>query len=205
MSVAIVGWAQTPFGKFDNESVESLIVKAVNDALAYAGVAAADVDEIYLGHFNAGFSKQDFTASLVLQADDGLRFKPATRVENACATGSAAIHQGIKSIESGRARIVLAVGVEQMSLTSGPEVGANLLRASYLREESHIQGGLPVFLDESLMPILRNTAISQMLWPRLPQRITRTGFLILTPRCERIWDMTFADRSVKKTRWLPAH
>jgi len=141
MSVAIVGWAQTPFGKFDNESVESLIVKAVNDALAYAGVAASDVDEIFLGHFNAGFSKQDFTAALVLQADDGLRFKPATRVENACATGSAAIHQGIKSIEAGRARIVLAVGVEQMSLTSGPEVGANLLRASYLREESHIQGG----------------------------------------------------------------
>ena len=87
MSVAIVGWAQTPFGKFDNESVESLIVKAVNDALAYAGVAASDVDEIFLGHFNAGFSKQDFTAALVLQADDGLRFKPATRVENACATG----------------------------------------------------------------------------------------------------------------------
>ncbi len=141
MSVAMVGWAQTPFGKFDTESVESLIVKAVNDALAYAGVAASDVDEIYLGHFNAGFSKQDFTASLVLQADEALRFKPATRVENACATGSAAIHQGIKSIESGRARIVLAVGVEQMSLTSGPEVGANLLRASYLREESHIQGG----------------------------------------------------------------
>lgn len=141
MSVAIVGWAQTPFGKFDNESVESLIVKAVNEALAYAGISASDVDEIYLGHFNAGFSKQDFTAALVLQADDGLRFKPATRVENACATGSAAIHQGIKSIEAGRARIVLAVGVEQMSLVSGAEVGSNLLRASYLREESDIQGG----------------------------------------------------------------
>ncbi len=141
MSVAIVGWAQTPFGKFDNESVESLIVKAVNDALAYAGISASDVDEIYLGHFNAGFSKQDFTAALVLQADEGLRFKPATRVENACATGSAAIHQGIKAIEAGRARIVLAVGVEQMSLVSGAEVGSNLLRASYLREESDIQGG----------------------------------------------------------------
>ena len=141
MTVSIVGWAQTPFGKFDNESVESLIVKAVNGALESAGVSAADVDEIYLGHFNAGFSKQDFTASLVLQANDALRFKPATRVENACATGSAAIHQGVKSIEAKRARIVLAVGVEQMTPTPGPEVGANLLRASYLREESGIQGG----------------------------------------------------------------
>ena len=141
MTVSIVGWAQTPFGKFDNESVESLIVKAVNGAIESAGVSAADVDEIYLGHFNAGFSKQDFTASLVLQANDALRFKPATRVENACATGSAAIHQGVKSIEAKRARIVLAVGVEQMTPTPGPEVGANLLRASYLREESGIQGG----------------------------------------------------------------
>ena len=141
VNVSIVGWAQTPFGKFDNESVESLIVKAVQGALESAGITAADVDEIYLGHFNAGFSKQDFTASLVLQADDAFRFKPATRVENACATGSAAVHQGIKTIQAGRAKVVLAVGVEQMTQTPGPEVGTNLLRASYLREESDIQGG----------------------------------------------------------------
>ena len=56
-------------------------------------IGPEDVDEIVLGHFNAGFSPQDFTASLVLQANDGFRFKPATRVENACATGSAAVHQ----------------------------------------------------------------------------------------------------------------
>lgn len=141
MNVSLVGWSQTPFGKFDAETVESLIVKAVHGALESAGITASQVDEIYLGHFNAGFSKQDFTASLVLQADDAFRFKPATRVENACATGTAAIHQGIKSIQAGRAKIVLAVGVEQMTPTPGPEVGANLLRASYLREESDIQGG----------------------------------------------------------------
>ena len=88
-AASIVGWAHTPFGKFDVETVESLVVKVANEALADAGIAASDVDEIMLGHFNAGFSPQDFTASLVLQADPALRFKPATRVENACATGSA--------------------------------------------------------------------------------------------------------------------
>ena len=93
MTASIVGWAHTPFGKFDAETVESLVVKVANEALADAGIAAADVDEIVLGHFNAGFSPQDFTASLVLQADPALRFKPTTRVENACATGSAAVHQ----------------------------------------------------------------------------------------------------------------
>src|SRR4029079_1555264 len=115
MTASIVGWAHTPFGKFDAETVESLVVKVATDALADAGISAEDVDEIVLGHFNAGFSPQDFTASLVLQADPKRRFKPTTRVENACATGSAAVHQGIRAIASGAAKIVLVVGVEQMT------------------------------------------------------------------------------------------
>jgi acetyl-CoA C-acetyltransferase len=141
MTACIVGWAHTPFGKLSGETVESLIVRVATDALADAGVAASDVDEIVLGHFNAGFSAQDFTASLVLQASPDLRFKPATRVENACATGSAAVHQGLKSIAARAARIVLVVGAEQMTTTAGPEVGQNLLKASYVREEADIDGG----------------------------------------------------------------
>jgi acetyl-CoA C-acetyltransferase len=141
MTGCIVGWAHTPFGKLDTESVESLIVRVATEALADAGVAPAEVDEIVLGHFNAGFSAQDFTASLVLQASPDLRFKRAVRVENACATGSAAVHQGLKSIEARQARIVLAVGVEQMTTTPGPEIGKNLLKASYVREEADIEGG----------------------------------------------------------------
>ena len=141
MTASIVGWAHTPFGKFDAETVESLIVKVANEAMADAGVAAAEVDEIVLGHFNAGFSPQDFTAALVLQADPNLRFKPATRVENACATGTAAVHQGVRAIASGAAKIVLVVGVEQMTRTPGPEIGRNLLRASYLPEDGDTPGG----------------------------------------------------------------
>ena len=141
MTACIVGWAHTPFGKLSGETVESLIVGVANAALADAGIAAGDVDEIVLGHFNAGFSAQDSTASLVLQASPDLRFKPATRVENACATGSAAVHQGLKSIAAGAARIVLVVGAEQMTTTPGPEVGQNLLKASYVREEADIDGG----------------------------------------------------------------
>ncbi len=141
MTACIVGWAHTPFGKLSGETVESLIVRVATEALADAGIAAGDVDEIVLGHFNAGFSAQDFTASLVLQASPDLRFKRATRVENACATGSAAVHQGLKSIAAGAARIVLVVGAEQMTTTPGPEVGQNLLKASYVREEADIDGG----------------------------------------------------------------
>src|SRR6476660_1672669 len=141
MTGCIVGWAHTPFGKLDTESVESLIVRVATDAIADAGIAPSDVDEIVLGHFNAGFSQQDFTASLVLQASPDLRFKRATRVENACATGSAAIHQGLRALEAKAARIVLVVGVEQMTTTPGPEIGRNLLKASYVKDEANTEGG----------------------------------------------------------------
>ncbi|QND52319.1 acetyl-CoA acetyltransferase [Phyllobacterium sp. 628] len=141
MTACIVGWSHLPFGKLEGETVESLIVKAALAALDHAGIGPQDVDEIVLGHFNAGFSPQDFTASLVLQASDAFRFKPATRVENACATGSAAVHQGIKTIRAGAAKVVLVVGVEKMTSTPGPEIGKNLLKASYLPEEGDIPAG----------------------------------------------------------------
>ena len=140
MSASIIGWAHTTFGKKE-ESIEELIVSVARDALAHAKISAGDVDEIYLGHFNAGFSPQDFTASLVLQADPALRFKPTTRVENACATGSAAVHQAAKSIAAKAARVVLVVGVEQMTRTPPAEIGNNLLKASYLPEDGDTVGG----------------------------------------------------------------
>jgi len=141
MTACIVGWAHTPFGRLEGETVESLIVRVATEALADAAVAPGDIDEIVLGHFNAGFSPQDFTAALVLQAAPELRFKRATRVENACATGSAAVHQGLKAIAAKSARIVLVVGVEQMTTTPAAEIGKNLLKASYVREEADIEGG----------------------------------------------------------------
>lgn len=141
MTACIVGWAHSRFGKLEGETLEGLITKVAMEALEHAGIGPEDVDEIVLGHFNAGFSPQDFTASLVLQADDRLRFKPATRVENACATGSAAVRQGIRAIDSGAGRIVLVVGAEQMTTTPGPEIGKNLLKASYLPEEGDTPAG----------------------------------------------------------------
>jgi len=141
MTACIVGWAHSRFGKLEGETLESLIVKVTKEALDHAGIGPDEVDEIVLGHFNAGFSAQDFTASLVLQADDRFRFKPATRIENACATGSAAVRQGIRALEARAARIVLVVGAEQMTTTPGPQIGENLLRASYLPEDGDTPAG----------------------------------------------------------------
>jgi acetyl-CoA C-acetyltransferase len=141
MSGCIVGWAHSKFGKHEGRDVESLIVEVAQAALTDAGVAAADIDTIYLGTMNGGFVRQEFPASLVFQADPALRFKPATRVEDACATGSAAIHQGLNAIAAGRARLALIVGVEKMTEVSGAQVGDILLGASYRKEEDAIEGG----------------------------------------------------------------
>jgi acetyl-CoA C-acetyltransferase len=141
MTACIVGWSHTPFGKHEDADVESLIGEVATAAVADAGLEPDDIDEILLGTYNEGFSPQGFPSSLVLQADARFRFKPATRVENACATGSAAIHQGLKSIAARRARFVLVVGVEKMTGVPGREIGGVLLKAAYLKEEADIEGG----------------------------------------------------------------
>ena len=141
MTACIVGWAHTKFGKFDDEDVESLIAKVTAEAIDHAGIAPEDVDVVLIGHFNGGFVRQDFSSSLVFQQIPQLRFKPSTRVENACATGSAAVFAGLDAIAAQRARIALVVGVEKMTELSGAAVGDTLMKASYLKEDSEIPNG----------------------------------------------------------------
>lgn len=135
MTVCMVGWGHTKFGKLEDRGLEDLLVEAANEALADAGLEASDIDAIYVGTFNAGMSEQDFISSMALQVSDHFRFTPSTRVENACGTGSAAVFQAANLIEAGRARRVLAIGVEKMTHLSSRDVGACLSRASYMPEE----------------------------------------------------------------------
>lgn len=141
MTACIVGWSHLAFGKRDNDDVEGMICSVASEAIEDSGFSPADIDAIYLGHFGGAFSLQGFTSSLVFQASDALRFKPATRVENACATGSAAVHQGLDYIEARRGKVVLVIGVEKMTDLQGAQVGDALLSASYLKEESNIEDG----------------------------------------------------------------
>ncbi|NNE84528.1 MAG: acetyl-CoA acetyltransferase [Alphaproteobacteria bacterium] len=136
MTACIVGWDHLKFGKHEGEDIEDMIVQVATGALRDSGVEPKDVDAIYLGTFGGGFVRQEFPASLVLQASEDLRFKPATHVENACATGSAALYQGLNHIAAKKARVVLVVGVEKMTEVNGEVLGGILSKASYLREES---------------------------------------------------------------------
>ncbi|HHI82737.1 MAG TPA: thiolase domain-containing protein [Rhizobiales bacterium] len=137
---AIIGWAHSQFGKLEDMQLEDLIARVAGDAVADAGLELADIDSIHVGNFG-GFEKQSFPAAFALDAGEGLRFKPATRVENACATGSAAMAMGSREIESGRSRFTLVIGAEKMTVASGADIGDALLNASYRKEEADTPGG----------------------------------------------------------------
>ena len=147
MNTAIVGWGHIPFGRREDD-VESMLLEVTGEALVSAGVGASDVDAVFLGWFNGGMNEQDFGSSLVMNGFEGLRYKPATRVENACATGSAAIYQGRDFIAAGRGKVVLVVGVEKMTNVPTPELNRALLACSYLKEEAGVANGFAgVFAD----------------------------------------------------------
>jgi len=140
VGVSIVGSGHTPFGRMDAKSIEDLIVDATRGALEDAAIEANDIDAVFLGHFNSGLVPDGFASSLIHQADDGFRFKPAMRCENACASGAAAVFSGIRAIQAGAARNVLVVGVEKMTSRSTAEVTKALGGAGYQHdlEESRL-------------------------------------------------------------------
>ncbi|MQM39025.1 3-ketoacyl-CoA thiolase [wastewater metagenome] len=141
MAQYMIGWGHTRFGKLSDEDVESLIARAATEAMEDAGVDGSQIDAVFVGNFNSGMNPQEFPASLVLEADPALRFKPTTRVENACASGSAAIHQGLTFLQAGRGQRVLVVGVEKMTDADAARVAQGLLGASYRREPADPKTG----------------------------------------------------------------
>jgi acetyl-CoA C-acetyltransferase len=129
--ILLSGWGHSRFGKLPDETLESLIVEVSTEAIANAGIDAGQIDEIYLGQFNSGMMPLAFPSSLALQVSDQLLNVPSTRVENACASGSAAFQQGVKSLLAGTAKTVLVIGAEKMTQAAPDVVGAALLGADY--------------------------------------------------------------------------
>ena len=129
--VLLTGWGHSRFGKLTEETLESLIVQVATEAINNAGIDPGQIDEIYLGQFNSGMMPLAFPSSLALQVSPDLANVPATRVENACASGSAAFQQGTKSLLAGTARTVLVIGAEKMTHAGADVVGAGLLGADY--------------------------------------------------------------------------
>jgi len=140
--IFIIGSGHTRFGRLEDR-LEDLIVEAAREALEEAQIPPAEIDAVFLGHFNSGLVPDGFASSLILQAHPDLRFKPASRCENACASGAAAIHAGLNAIRAGRARNVLVVGAEKMTHRSTPDVTTALAGAGYQNDPAEAALSFP--------------------------------------------------------------
>ncbi len=122
--VAIVGMGCTNFGENWSQSVDDLLVESTTAALRSAGVTFDDIDAFWLGTMGSG------TSGLTLSRPMRLAYKPVTRVENMCATGSESLRNACYAVASGAYDMAMAVGVEKLKdsgfsgLVSSPPPGA---------------------------------------------------------------------------------
>lgn len=135
MSVNIVGSYHTKVGRLD-QSLYDLILEAGKGALEDSGIDPGEIGGIWIGNYSGGgFNNQEHLAPFTANIHPDLRFTPATKVENACASGSAAIDAAKNAIESGKMDFALVIGVEKMTSLDTRGVTKVLAMASYWPEE----------------------------------------------------------------------
>jgi acetyl-CoA C-acetyltransferase len=106
--VAIVGMGCTNFGEHWDKSTDDLLIESATAATASAGIALDDLDAFWLGTMGSG------TSGLTLSRPLRLPFKPVTRLENMCATGSEALRNACYAVASGAYDSAMAIGVEKL-------------------------------------------------------------------------------------------
>ncbi len=106
--VAIVGMGCTQFGEHWGKSVDDLLIDSSQAALSSANIGIDDVDAFWLGTMASGVS------GLTLSRPLKINYKPVTRLENMCATGSEAIRNACYAVASGAFDVVMAIGVEKL-------------------------------------------------------------------------------------------
>jgi acetyl-CoA C-acetyltransferase len=106
--VAIIGMGCTKFGEHWDKGPEDLLVDAAYQAYESAGLEPKDVDAYWLGTMGSGISGLTLSEPLKIQ------YKPVTRVENMCATGSEALRQACYAVASGAFDVAMAIGVEKL-------------------------------------------------------------------------------------------
>ena len=106
--VAVIGMGCTNFGERWDLSADDLLVDAATMAIDSAGLAQESIDAFWLGTMGSGLS--GLTLSRPLKLD----YRPVTRVENYCATGSESFRNACYAVASGAYDIVMAIGVEKL-------------------------------------------------------------------------------------------
>ena len=131
--VAIIGVGQTPVEEHWTTSIRHLTLEASLNALRDAHVDK--VDAIYVGNMLSGeITGQSHLGALVADFM-GMSGVEALKIEAACASGSAAVRVGQMAVASGMVDVVLVVGVEKMTDTSGRETTAALAMAADAEHE----------------------------------------------------------------------
>ena len=106
--VAIVGMGCTRFGELWDKGPSDLIVDAVTEACADAGVEIKDIEAVWGGSIFSGHGGRSISEPLRMQ------YVPITHVVNACASGHDAVRNAAYSVAAGIYDIVLAVGFEKL-------------------------------------------------------------------------------------------
>src|SRR6185436_16684631 len=106
--VAIVGMGCTAFGEHWDRSTDDLLVESATAAAASAGIGLDDIDAFWLGTMGSG------VAGLTLSRPLRLPYKPVTRLENMCATGSESLRNACYAVASGAYDTAMAIGVEKL-------------------------------------------------------------------------------------------
>ncbi len=118
----------TKFGASPERTSRDLFSQAAGEAFEDADVEPGDIEELYYGNFMGEFAETQGHQG-PLMADAAGVDAPATRVESACASSSAAVRMGVDKIRSGQADIVLVGGAERMKNISTAE-GTEALSAA---------------------------------------------------------------------------
>ncbi len=111
----VAGVGMTQFGKHLETGLKALGADAVQRAVADAGISLGDLDAAYVGNAAAGLvTGQESIRGQVILRSIGLGRLPVVNVENACASGSTALHQACAMVSAGHFDCVLALGVEKL-------------------------------------------------------------------------------------------
>jgi acetyl-CoA acyltransferase len=114
-TAAIVGVGLTPFGRFKDQSLSQLAGQAIAAALADAGISPSQVPAAFVANSMAAVTTgQVAVVGQAVLRPLGYSAIPVYNIDNACAASSSALDLAVQAVESGRAEVVLVVGVEKL-------------------------------------------------------------------------------------------
>jgi acetyl-CoA acetyltransferase len=125
-SVYVAGVGSTTFGKHLDRSLRSLGAEAVAKALADAGLSGKDIQAGYCGNALGAMLQEETGVGQHVLWEVGMSGLPIVNVENACASGSTALHLGWQGVASGLYDVVIVFGVDKAVMPKGTplKVGA---------------------------------------------------------------------------------